>query len=360
MNSFGHPGTALDLLTDFNNPSPLVRESAVKVAVYLGLHECYDAVLACCQDASERVRRAAIEQLPSIPDPRVFSALVHAIESDTASVRAAAATALSKIEDAPAAESLLAARLEDEDVWVRYFAIRSLTAINRLSGVVSALARLAEADPAMQVRIAAVEALAQCGPQAFFLLARLSQSAESDLSYAALESLGAIEHVGRFEILDAALKSDDSERRIRAIRAFARTHHPIAIQPLLAIAIGRDEREAREAIDGLLSLKMFEAAQALVQAASIPARRDRCIAALAGMANLAVPALAEGLRGGDVDTKRVIVEVLTRIRTPEAVELLEAALTDTAPGVRFAALVSLSNIRHSPRAGIAAHGQGES
>jgi len=49
INCFGHPQTSSDLLQDLQNPSPLVRESALKVAAYLGLPECFESVLACCR-----------------------------------------------------------------------------------------------------------------------------------------------------------------------------------------------------------------------------------------------------------------------------------------------------------------------
>lgn len=346
VNCFGHPEIRSHLLHDLQDSSPWVRESALKVAAYHRLPECFELILSCCRDSHERVRRSAVEHLPSFHDARVLDRLEQALEGDTPAVRSSAAIALSRIDDTNA-ERVLTKALTDEDVWVRYFAIRSLVAIDKLSGVIPTIIYLAKTDSAMQVRVAAVEALARGGAEAFSVLAELSKSEYADLSHAALESLGTNEHSGARQLLQSALGSDDSERRVRAIGALVLRPDASIIKTLLGHVKSSDERTSAAALGALAALLFAEAASALVEVAGIPGKRDPCIRALASMRRQAVAALNDHLRHGDLETRRIAVEVLTRIRVPEAVAILESALDDPAAAVRFAALSSLSHIRHA-------------
>jgi HEAT repeat protein len=116
-----------------------------------------------------------------------------------------------------------------------------------------------------------------------------------------------------------------------------------------------DDRTATEAIAALGQLGHSEAAAALIDAASLPARREKCVVALAAMSDAAVPALAQGLRHGELDTRRAIVEALARIRSAAAVDALEIALADREPAVRHAALSALAHLRRVPRTEASAH-----
>jgi len=349
VNSLAHPNTASDLLAGLADPSPLIRESNLRVAGYVGPPQCLESLLECCGAAEERVRRAAIEALPIYDDPRVRQRLMQAVGTDTPAVRAAAAVALARCENVPAASQLLAGLLQDADVWVRYFAIRSLLAIQAHGGFISELTQLASNDPAMQVRLAAIEALGECGALALPTLLDLSNAEASDLAGAALAALGASGQAEAIQRLVEALQSPDTERRILAARALARTGSPEAVGPLLAAALGSDERTAAEAIGALAQLGIPAAAAALIDISRLPGRREKCIDALAAMAGTAVPALAQSLFQGDLDVRRAIVEILSRIGQPAAVDALEVALNDREAAVRHAALSALAHIRQVSR-----------
>ena len=85
------------------------------------------------------------------------------------------------------------------------------------------------------------------------------------------------------------------------------------------------------------------------------------MAALIRMSDIAIPALARGLQNGlqnrglnvglvvELDTRLAIVEVLSRIRTADAVGVLETALNDSAPAVRQTALTVSGHIRPADR-----------
>ncbi len=84
-----------------DDPNPVVRESAVKIAGYFGYAGVRRARASrAARDASEVVRRTAVEHLPFFEDPAALPALLHALEFDTAPVRAAAAAALARVESA--------------------------------------------------------------------------------------------------------------------------------------------------------------------------------------------------------------------------------------------------------------------
>ncbi|MDZ4820756.1 MAG: HEAT repeat domain-containing protein [Planctomycetota bacterium] len=346
VSALGHLDTAADLLPEFHNPSPLVRESCVRVAAYLGLPLCLDSVFHCCDDPDERVRRAAIECLPNFDDSRVYPRLSQAIRTDMPMVRAAAAGALSKLDDETAAADLLANTLQDGDVWVRYFAVRSLVSIQKPEQVIDLLLRLATDDPAMQVRVAAIEALGECGPVVLPILLKLSNSGMPDLANAALHALGSFPQPDAKQILLEAIQSQDFDRQTQAVRALARASCPELIEPLRNCILGKDDRLAAEAAISLSQFRLPKAATALIEGASLPARRNDCIAALTRMsADAAVPSLARGLLQCNLDTRRAIVEALSRIRSAEAIDALETALEDRQASVRFAALSALAHIR---------------
>src|SRR5262249_35076720 len=70
LNSLGHPDMAADMAVLLRDSGPLIRESAARIVGYAGYPECADALLACCQDQQESVRKVAIESLSCLEDPR--------------------------------------------------------------------------------------------------------------------------------------------------------------------------------------------------------------------------------------------------------------------------------------------------
>jgi HEAT repeat protein len=97
---------------------------------------------------------------------------------------------------------LLKLALDDSDPWVRYFAARA-AGRQRIVESLETLLRLAEFDNAMQVRIAAVDAIGQIGMESTVLLVRLSEGPQTDLSQAASRAL---EAAGRRDAPDKIAK----------------------------------------------------------------------------------------------------------------------------------------------------------
>ncbi|HUK92194.1 MAG TPA: HEAT repeat domain-containing protein [Blastocatellia bacterium] len=346
INSIGHPdmaGRAMALLTD---PNPHVRESAVKVAGYFGYSQCTELLVNACQDEDENVRRAAIEHIPYLEDPRGVSILAGALRTGTARVRASAAKALGQIEDNRVLHYLIAA-LNDPDQWTRYFAARSVGRRGYFEGM-DKLAELAQSDPASQVRIAAMESLAQIGgPRAIAILAPLTESAETDMACAALRGLGLLGHPDALPPVLAALRSTDPERRLGAIQALGARGGAEAVDALqwAAGAADADAEIAQSAIDALAKLASPEAVQTLISLTADPARRAACIEALSLMGKDRVSVFAQGLRHDQPGVVRAsIVEVLSRMKQTEASELLTTALNDEDASIRLAATNALARL----------------
>lgn len=344
LNSLGHPDMAAAVKTRLSHPNPLVRESAVKIAGYFGYPECLDLVLERCRDGSQAVRLAAIEHLPYFDDERIVPALADALLDGASQIRAAVARALGQLEGKAALPYLLLA-LKDTDPWVRYFAAAS-SGKQGFTETVEPLARLAQKDPAMQVRVAAVQALGCIGgARVVAILSPLAKDANPDLARTALEALAAIGHPNALLPLEAALKSSAPARRVEIVHTLARRKDRQTVNILHRLAT-EDENEpvVQAAINILAQHGTSDAAAALVSLLGNPARREACIAALAQMGQAQIKPVAAALAHHHPDIRIAAVEILARMKHPRASEHLIAALDDEAPPVRLAAVSALVDL----------------
>lgn len=344
INSLGHPEMADRAIALLNDPNPRVRESAVKIAGYFGYEQCADLLLERCRDEEESVRRAAIENIPYLEDDRVVAVLTDALENGTPRVRAAAAGSFAHIDTAMAMPYLLAA-LDDTDLWVRYFAIRSIGQ-HRSTLSLGRVARLAQEDAAEPVRIAAVDTLGKIdGPGAVSVLASLVESTDLDLARAALKALGQINHKDALSPLLGALRSTESARRAEALQALGAQGQKPAVEALQwAAAADPDAGVARTAIDALARLGTPEAIAALVNLTAETKRREACVEALSRLAEQKIELIGKGLTSAQSSVRRAVVEVLGRMKHPLASELLSKALDDEEATVRLAAVNALAHI----------------
>ena len=174
----GDPGDrreAVDALALFNDAEsaellvqlaessdPRIREAALRGLGRSVANRNYaNAVINGCTDPDERVRQAALEQLPGIIGDKAVAILAGALQKDAPRIRAAAAQGLARIDSG---ESIAALRLalSDDDPWTRYFAVRGIGSLRDVSSA-EALRTLVENDPAEQVRIAAREVMIELG-----------------------------------------------------------------------------------------------------------------------------------------------------------------------------------------------------
>ena len=116
-----------------------------------------------------------------------------------------------------------------------------------------------------------------------------------------------------------------------------------AVEPLRRAAADADAGVAQAAIDVLGRSTAPEAVDALIALTALPARRDACVAALAGLEKGHADWLARGLEHEHLDVRRAVVEALARMKDPRAQEVLRKGLEDAEASVRLAAITALAH-----------------
>ena len=350
LNSLGHPEMAARVGGLLSSPDVRVRESAVRIAGYFGYPACVDTLIERCADPDESVRRAAVEHLPFLDDPRAARRLADALGDAAPRVRAAAAQALSHIAPGEARAALLPAT-RDADAWVRYYAVRSLGELREPAGL-PRLSELAAADPAMHVRIAALEAIGAIdGAAALDVLLPYAEDAHADLAAAALRALGRVGGDRATAALKSALRSADPVLRLAAVTGLRAGATADAIDAL-AWTAGADAEDsvAAGAVEALGTIAARSerlwapAVAALVALTADAGRRPGSITALARLPPARVPALAEGLTHLQPEVRRAPIDVLARMRHPDASAALRTALDDAAAEVREEAVTALDRL----------------
>jgi HEAT repeat protein len=350
LNSIGHPDMPPRVADLLGDPDPLVRESAVRIAGYFGYPECLDRFLACCQDPVESVRRTAVEHAALFEDDRMFDALAHALASDVAAVRAAAASALARASHRSAGPMLTAA-LHDSDPWVRYAVVRSLGVTGDPAALRELVPMLRE-DPAPHVRLAAIDAIARLKPpDAVRVLEPLTASSNDDISRAAITALAHVDQPEALPLLERFLRAPEPWRRHAAIDAVMGVRDGRAPEVLEWAAATEEIPDlANAAVSGLATIasragaQAVQATRALVTLTAEPRLRGSAIAALGNLPPGRAGDVAEGLRHPSIEVRRAAVEALSRMKHPDASRELEAALDDAAAAVRLAAIAELKRL----------------
>jgi HEAT repeat protein len=248
--------------------------------------------------------------------------------------------------------------LGDTDPWVRFFAVRSLGELNT-PAVAPAVRRLVGSDPAVQVRLAAIEVLGRLNDQeAIQILEPLSVSREVDVARTAIRALGRSTDERAASLLEGLLRAPDSWRREEAATALGACGGPRAASILQWTAAAETEPGvARAAIAGLAlmasgeSPQAIDAIDALVSLTAERAQREASITALAGLGSCRIADVAKGLRHLSAEVRQATVAALSRMKHPEATRWLETALADPAAAVRATAVAELRRLgtRHAAK-----------
>jgi HEAT repeat protein len=214
-----------------DDPEPAVRAHAAEDAAGVGgataaLARAIDA------DTAPRVRQAALEAVAHAKPPLPLAAIAHRLTKDEWTfVRAAAAEALSAFPPEPTVDAALESALTDVAAPVRETVVAALAAHGdaRASKVIRALA--VDAHEVLEVRLAAVKALATlCDRSSVDLLAELAHRAplpmatdeEIQIGIAAVEALGRLHPANLAPLLaPLAAKDASAEARAAAARALA-------------------------------------------------------------------------------------------------------------------------------------------
>ncbi|HYC50563.1 MAG TPA: HEAT repeat domain-containing protein [Gemmatimonadaceae bacterium] len=283
LNSIGHRDTEWAVASRLTDPDPRVRESAARISGYFGFRSALGPLLALAHDPDESVRRAAVEHLANYDDEEAARTIHAAVENDPAvSVRSAAIRALGQVETPGAIEALTKA-CDDANLWIRYFAVRTLARRGEVDEQTpQVMIRLAMSDPMPPVRIAALDAIADLKEhRAATAIATLADDSETEVACAAVATLGriggaeqealllglldrgqheliaaALDAVGRLKVRPAvprlralARESDDWELRVRAVQALADIGGDDATSALLDLSrVGRLRRPVNAAL----------------------------------------------------------------------------------------------------------------
>jgi HEAT repeat protein len=345
LHSIGGPETEQKLGALLTHPSPRVREGAVEIAGYFAVADCLDALLARCEDASEAVQRAAIEQLPQFDDARARAALARALKTGTSGVRAAAARALALVPAAEAIPHLLDAA-RDADPWVRYYTARS-AGHHRHGALVGMLKALATSDAIPPVRIAAIEALAQLGDTpALAALVPVCDDADLAVAQAALLALGPSRDPSTLPALLAGLESAEGGRQLAALQALERRGEPGVVPAVAALArdntVNVDVRS--RALSTLGAIGGAAAVAALIELAEVPARTAAVVDVLSALDESQLEWIEPGLAHPSAGIRLTLIDALGRMRHASAATLLAATLRDENPAVRRAGARALERV----------------
>jgi HEAT repeat protein len=207
--------------------------------------------------------------------------------------------------------------------------------------------RLADKD--LEVRVAALESLAQLGASVRTALPDLQEAVFAEDARevsAALLALGTVETEPRTVLpwLKEALRREETRVRLSAVQALERMGPPARpAVPELILLVGSDREVRTSAIRALGRIGAAEAAPALERQLQDGDPGTRLAAAVAlvrldvsGAREAGAASLLLHLRDRDARTRGLAIQQLTEVgrQVPGAAEALSRCLTDGASGVR--------------------------
>ena len=223
IQSLGSRETRSLALQQARASDPVVRRAALRILSYFGYPEALDTLLEAVEDDDAKIRDPAAQGLALLEDPRAQAGLVRIAGHPQASTRAAAMRALGQTTTSAAVTETLLRGLGDEDAWVRYYATQALGRRKVSSASAALVTRLD--DEAGQVRVAAIESLAQLGTDvAQTALEQAALSTDGDMARAALVGMGIGKRPSSLPHLLAATEATAAPTRLVAIALARRVH----------------------------------------------------------------------------------------------------------------------------------------
>ncbi len=303
--------------------------------------EAVTALIANLADPDERARWAAVYAFSRFGQPRAVEALAQRLEDSNEWARLFAARALGRSGDAAGAGPLLAG-LDDPSPRVRSETVVALSALGAVRRLPAELAR----DDSFHVRAAVAAALGtDDDPGSLDALRALERDASPTVRAAAVEGLARRLGPAYRETLDA-LAADESWRiRVAAARAAARLDAAQALPLLRRAAADPDARVRCAALEGLPDEGGWELVTAALGSDDL-AERGTAVARVAGGEHAdRLPLLTAAYDQSPgvewIEVRESIVDALGEL--PAAQPLLERiAGADDAPAVRDRARLALA------------------
>jgi HEAT repeat protein len=142
-----------------------------------------------------------------------------------------------------------------------------------------------------------------------------------------------------------SLQAEDYRRRIVAIQALCENPGSNRVSSLQWVAASDMVPEVVEAAMAALTVVgTTDAANALAGLATDPNRRESAIAALARFPDHALECLRQSMESAGEPLRLTLIEALSRMKRPEATDMIIQALEDPGPAVRLAAIQALTRI----------------
>jgi HEAT repeat protein len=251
---------------------------------------------------------------------RDVQGLIKALAYKDASVRIAAAEALTPLRDSIAVDALVVT-LKDENPGVRRASVTALEARGGARVVEPLVGALQDTDP--DVRAAAVHAVYR----------RLMTDPDQDARRTAAIALGRIHAADAVEPLVKAIMDADEGVRVAAIKALQEIGDVQAIVPLIIVLA---HEQVRQKATGRSSVAVERAATQTLDALCD---------------GKAIEPLQSALEHDDLDVREIAVRRLARIGSPLVADSLVAALDDRDPVIRRAAARGLQEIGWQPPVG---------
>ena len=255
-------------------------------------------------------------------------------------------------------EALVAA-LDSGSADMRARAAQSLGYRGETRGVAPLLALLGRAEPSHRVRATAYAALGRLAdPRALPVLGRcLRDEAREEIRGECVAALGGLAGPESLDLVIAAFRSDPHPLvQNRAIDALGRSARPESVALLAGLLAGEDPSRRRRAIASLGRTGMHEAVAPLLARlgeAGTTAERAAMVEALARLRDpSALDTLLRELDGVRDEALRVRITIaLGAIRAPSAYDALVRMLRDPLPAVQFHAIRGLRELGKPAAAG---------
>jgi len=308
------------------------------------------AVINVLKDPTDAERSWALWTLGTWAAKESVTAVAERLAKDpTETVRIAAATTLSRLDD-PAALSPLAKALQDQSPRVREAAARALGSFKDQSddSLKALLGSLKDGDPL--VRAAAAGSLGSV--RNFPVEGPVAEMASDDFPFVRKQVASSLRNLGassRVRTTIGLLNDPDMSVRIEAAGALGTFQDEEAILPLIARIDDKDKFVRRAAATGLAALKKPDAVvpKLIEQLAneSAPARREAAWALGEYRDKRATAPLCKGTADEDREASLNAIEALGKIADNAAVDTLIGLLRNSLAAKRARAALALGEIR---------------